>query len=181
MDTDSQPRGDRTEVDRLLHQLRSTLARLKAELEVLQGAGPAGIANPLDSAVEAIGLLTALEAAARRQENPIVFLVDDDHRLGAAIGELLTRSGFAMHVHTRLSDIPAHVPVGARLIVDLSVLRLARPADRSRIKCLKPIVLTGSTDPLAATEAVSYGAAECLVKPVDVALLIAMLLGRDHA
>src|SRR5438874_8391422 len=75
--TGSRPRADRTEVDRLLHELRSTLARLKAEVELLAAAGDPALRGPHESLTEAFDLIAALESSRERGERLILVLDDD--------------------------------------------------------------------------------------------------------
>ena len=53
-----------------------------------------------------------------------------------------------------------------------------KPDDAERIRHLRPVVVTGSSDPLANIEARSYGAAICLLKPVDSTTLWRLLIAE---
>ena len=175
MGIDLQPQADRTEVDRLLHQLRSTLARLKAELELAADAN-ASSRGLVDSVNEAIALLSSLERETR--DAPLVVVIDDDRRLADAVTQQLQRYGFRVASHATLAELPTNLPNNTKVVVDLSCLRLAKPDDAERIRHLRPVVVTGSSDPLANIEARSYGAAICLLKPVDSTTLWRLLIAE---
>src|SRR5437868_6687851 len=100
-----------------LHQLRSTLARLKAELELAEldklPPGPDAVAA-LDDAFQ---LLTALELALLPVTGR-VFVLDDDARLAELFANRLRRRGFAVEVGTDLEAVVAQVQSGDRLVVD---------------------------------------------------------------
>ena len=166
MDIDSQPLADRTEVDRLLHQLRSTLARLKAEIELMEPNAAPSQVDAQDTVDEALVLLASVERL-YRPNSPDILVVDDDSRLASATVKQLLRMGVHAQALSNLSAIPPSVSPTSRLIVDLGVLRLASQSQRDRLRPLLPIVVSGSTDPRARREALSYGAAAYFVKPVE--------------
>ena len=178
MDTDSSPRADRTEVERLLHQLRSTLARLKAELELLRLDS-----RPPDNAVsETIHTvfteLEALESTVRGStddKNRLVVLIDDDQRLASAMSRQLQRYGLHCRVTTDIDDIAEFLPSRTRLVIDLSILRTASRSSLHRLRAFPTVVMSGSSDPLAMEEATFYGAGAYLTKPVDPEQLLQIL------
>src|SRR5438270_2982280 len=175
--TGSRPRADRTEVDRLLHELRSTLARLKAELDLLAAEDQQEKRNVLDSVDDALRVLDSLELAERVTTPPLVLVIDDDQRLASITARQLARLGFSTQVLENLSAVPAATEVGTRAVVDLGVLRLAGEDERDQLRLLRPIVVSGSTDPIARIEAESYGASDYLTKPVDLDDLRTSLIG----
>ena len=87
-------------MDRLLHELRSTLARLKAEVELLTNAGDLRLPGPFESLTEAFDLIAALESSRERGQR-LILVLDDDPRLAqyqpywAARAALLARAGDA--------------------------------------------------------------------------------------
>jgi CheY-like chemotaxis protein len=165
-------------VDRLLHELRSTLARLKAEIELLSGSDQQAKRDVQGSVDDALRLLGSLEEARRAAAWPHVLVIDDDQRLASVTARQLRRLGFSTEVFQNLSAIPETAESGTRAIVDLSVLRLAKTAERDHLRAFRPIVVSGSSDPIARIEADSYGAADYLLKPVDPETLRATLVGR---
>lgn len=176
VDTGSTPRADRTEVDRLLHELRSTLARLKAELELSVADGQQADRRLVESVDDTLRILGSVEHAHRATSPTHVLVIDDDARLAAATARQLQKLGFSAQVLHDLSDIPIAPGSGTRAIVDLSVLRLAKKHEREQLRVFRPIVVSGSSDPVARFEADSYGGVDYLLKPVDPGLLRAALI-----
>jgi CheY-like chemotaxis protein len=180
---DLQPQADRTEVERLLHQLRSALARLKAEVELLAADHLPVTAELLESVNEAIALVGAVqsgrdvaESAAPSPDNggqwsaqpeTQVIIIDNDLRLAELTARQLERLGVATNAIENLEPIASLSPIATKLVVDLSVLRLARTQDRDRIRGFRTIVVSGSADPLSRYEALAYGAMQYMVKPVE--------------
>jgi len=184
VDTGSTPRADRTEVDRLLHELRSTLARLKAELELLAlDDGTVQFAEVRTSLEQVLRLITKLEIATLALpsgESQGLVIIDDDGRLGAAMARQMIRLGFAATAQQSLEGLASLPPKGTTIVIDLGVLRTCEPDDLEIVRGLRPIVVTGSADPLARLEASSYGAVAFLQKPVSPeALAMAMSNARD--
>jgi hypothetical protein len=82
-----------TELAGGLHRLRSTLARLKAELELAQADGLAPpVSRLLSDLQEALALLREVERAALGLVT--VLVVDDDARLADLTARGLRRSGY---------------------------------------------------------------------------------------
>jgi ActR/RegA family two-component response regulator len=165
-------------VARLLHELRSTLARLKGEIELMDVPDEVARGRVLESVADALRALESVEDAHRAITRPYVFVIDDDERLAGATAKQLHRLGFGAQALRSLADIPDPADSTARAVVDLSVLRLARRDQRERLQRYKPIVVSGSSDPAAKREAISYGAAAYLVKPVDLNVLFDTLSRR---
>jgi ActR/RegA family two-component response regulator len=173
-------------VDRLLHELRSTLARLKAEIELLDpgpGAGAASLSAIRSSLDDVLALVTDLETATSPPPSGLaqdVVIVDDDSRLATAMARQMSRLGFAAVALPGLEGLASLVANGARVVIDLSVLRRGGFDDLNAVRRLRPIVMSGSADPLARLEAASYGATAFLMKPVSPeSVALAMRDARD--
>jgi ActR/RegA family two-component response regulator len=171
-------------VDRLLHELRSTLARLKAEIELLDpGTGAASLLAIRTSLDDVLALVTDLETATSPPPSGLaqdVVIVDDDSRLATAMARQMSRLGFAAVALPGLEGLASLVANGARVVIDLSVLRRGGFDDLNAVRRLRPIVMSGSADPLARLEAASYGATAFLMKPVSPeSVALAMRDARD--
>ena len=151
----------RTDVAASLHRLRSTLARLKAELELAEADR---IAPPIDRLLagleEAFALLSNLEEA----NNPVVrvLLLDDDGRLAEITARGLRRLGYEAESDTAMRPLRT----GEILVFDLGLLPGLDAAARDAVRAARPIVVTGATDPASRAIASSLDAADYLVKPV---------------
>jgi CheY-like chemotaxis protein len=160
-----------------LHRLRSTLARLKAELEL---AEVDGTVPPIDRLLgdleEAFALLSAAEAA--NQGRGHVLLVDDDARLAEITARGLHRLGYAAESSSTLRPLLT----GEVLVFDLGMLPGLSAADKAAVRAARPIVLTGATDPASRAVASSLDASDYLVKPVNLDDLAAAIKrrGRGH-
>src|SRR6266567_1272652 len=133
--------SSRPELPAALHRLRSTLARLKAELELAMadGDGPP-MERLLDDVREALSQLEAVEDAS--QLRGAVLVVDDDERLGEITARGLRRLGFNADSSSKLSALPAREV----LVFDLSVLEALDARSHRDLKASRPIVVTGATD-----------------------------------
>ena len=171
--TDSSPSP---ELGASLHRLRSTLARLKAELEMAEADGSAPpVARLLDDLDEAFALLRAAEDATQGRGR--VLVVDDDTRLAEITARGLRRLGFKAQSAGRLSDMKRDVV----LVLDLGLLALVDEATRVAVRAARPIVVTGATDRSSRALAASVAAADYLVKPVELAELAAAINRRMSA
>lgn len=163
----------RTDVAAVLHRLRSTLARLKAELEL---AEVDGTTPPIDRLLagleEAFALLSRLEEADHAVVR--VLLVDDDSRLAEITARGLRRLGFEAESSGGLR--PLHG--GEVLVFDLGLLARLGSADKDAVRAARPIVVTGATDPTSRAIASSLEAADYLVKPVVLEELAAAIKRR---
>lgn len=175
MGTGSRPSADRSEVERLLHLLRSTLARLKAELE-LADKQPASLQSPaMDTVNEALLLVDQVERAAISRPvtgQRTVLVVDDDIRLATAIARQVLRLGVPAIAQANLDNLGELSPDAVRVLIDLGVLRTSTREVIDALAGYHMTVMTGSADPLARLEARSYGASAVLVKPIDPAQLV---------
>ena len=157
--TGSSPRA---ELAAALHRLRSTLARLKAELEL---AEVDGTTPPVDRLLadldEAFALLSAAETASQGPAH--VLVVDDDARLAEITARGLRRLGY----DADSSDALRPLSVSEVLVFDLSLFPSLDPAGKKAVRDAKPIVVTGATDSASRALASSLEASDYLVKPVE--------------
>lgn len=163
----------KAELATALHRLRSTLARLKAELELTEADG---VAIPttalLQDMNESLELLAAAEAAAFGLTQ--VLVVDDDERLGELTARGLRRLGYEAEAARGLRPLRA----GEVVVFDLGLAAGLDEAARSDLKAARPIVVTGATDPGSRAQAAGLDAAAYLVKPIDLEELAAAISRR---
>jgi CheY-like chemotaxis protein len=156
-----------------LHRLRSTLARLKAELELAEADGAA--ASPallLGDLNEALGLLQAVEQAAFGVVP--VLVVDDDARLGELTARGLRRLGYDADSSSALRELrPSEI-----VVFDLGLAPALDTNARSTLKAARPIVVTGATDPGSRALAGDLDASDYLVKPVELEDLVKAISRR---
>lgn len=156
-----------------LHRLRSTLARLKAELELaLIDGTPAPVERLLEDVRAALGLLSAVEDSA--YSNRAVVVVDDDVRLADITARGLRRLGFDARSERSLQSLR----VGEVVVFDLSLLAEIDASSVQSLRASRPIVVTGATDPASRALAVSVDASDYLVKPVELDELVAAINRR---
>jgi CheY-like chemotaxis protein len=156
-----------------LHRLRSTLARLKAELEL---AEVDGTTPPIDRLLadleEAFALLGAAEDASQAPVR--VLVVDDDGRLAEITARGLRRLGFEADWSSEVRPLrPQEV-----LVFDLGLLVGLDAAAKKRVRDARPIVVTGATDPASRALASSLEANDYLVKPIELEELAAAIKRR---
>ncbi|HET7466348.1 MAG TPA: hypothetical protein VFL29_06760 [Candidatus Dormibacteraeota bacterium] len=156
-----------------LHRLRSTLARLKAELEMAEADGTSPpVERLLEDIDEAFGHLSDAEES----EWPAVrvLVVDDDERLGEITARGLRRLGFE-------ADSAAVVPesfAGAVPVIDLGVLEGLDGELLEAVRAARPIVVTGATDRASRAMAERLAATDYLHKPVELEELSAAIRRR---
>jgi CheY-like chemotaxis protein len=169
-DTGSSRRPDRPAA---LHRLRSTLARLKAELEMAEAdATVPPVERLLEDIDEAFGHLSEAEEAERPTVR--VLVVDDDERLAEITARGLRRLGFEADSSARLpSSFGGVVPV-----VDLGILQGAGSEALAAVRAARPIVVTGATDRASRAMAESLAATDYLLKPVELDDLAAAIKRR---
>ncbi len=156
-----------------LHRLRSTLARLKAELELAQSDGsvppPERLLADLN---EAVSLLWTVEKEALGLVS--VLVVDDDARLGELTARGLRRLGYEAESVTELRELRRKEVV----VFDLSLVSGLDEKQRSALTGARPIVVTGATDPGSRALATRLDASDYLVKPVELEDLVAAISRR---
>ena len=156
-----------------LHRLRSSLARLKAELELAESdeaeATPGRLLGDLN---EALVLLQEVEQAAFGVVP--VLVVDDDARLAELTARGLRRLGYDANSTNALRDLrPKEI-----VVFDLGLARALDQGARTALKAVRPIVVTGATDPGSRALAASLDASDYLVKPVELDDLVKAISRR---
>jgi CheY-like chemotaxis protein len=156
-----------------LHRLRSTLARLKAELELAEGEGATPSLERLSGDLnEALMLLQAVEQAAFGLV-PIL-VVDDDARLAELTARGLRRLGYEADSTSELRDLrPREI-----VVFDLGLAHALDQSARTALKAARPIVVTGATDPRSRALAAGLDASDYLVKPVELEDLVKAISRR---
>lgn len=175
LDTGSSSRPERTkELAAALHRLRSTLARMRAELEL---ASMDGAAAPVDRVLgdlrEALELVGAVESAAFAVVP--VLVLDDDERLGELTARGLRRLGYEAESAARMRPLRPHEVV----VLDLSLSTSLDADALAMLRSARPIVVTGATDPGSRAMAEDLGASDYLVKPVELDGLAAAINRRS--
>ncbi len=156
-----------------LHRLRSTLARLKAELELAREEGVvAPVQRLLGDLDEALTQLRAVERAALGLVT--VLVVDDDARLAELTARGLRRLGYDSD-----STDAFRVPRPGEVVVfDLGLYSGLDEGARSALRSVRPIVVTGATDAGSRALARSLDASDYLVKPIELDDLAAAINRR---
>lgn len=145
-----------------LHRLRSTLARVKAELELAESDEAESLPGRLLGDLnEALVLLQEVEQAAFGVVP--VLVVDDDTRLGELTARGLRRLGYDADSTTALRDL-RHKEI---VVFDLGLAHGLDQSARTALKAARPIVVTGATDAASRALAASLDASDYLVKPVE--------------
>lgn len=163
----------KAELAAALHRLRSTLARLKAELELAETDGAVPPAAVLLGDVEdALGQLAAAEQSAFGAVS--VLVVDDDERLGELTARGLRRLGYEAEAARGLR----RPRPGEVVVFDLGLAAELDAVGRSELKAARPVVVTGATDPGSRAQAADLAASDYLVKPVELEDLAAAIRRR---
>jgi len=164
----------RPELASALHRLRSTLARAKAELELADEDGEASgaVLRVLGDIREALGLVAAVEAAAFSAAR--VVILDDDGRLAELTARGLRRLGYEAEARSGVRVIDPRDIV----VFDLGLAKSLDEEARRALRMARPIIVTGATDPASRVIADALGAADYLVKPVELSHLAAAIERR---
>lgn len=164
------------EVARALHRLRSTLARLRAELELAEADGEsAPVERVLGDLREALGFLDEVETAVFNVVR--VLVLDDDERLAELTARGLRRMGYEAEPACAFRPLRPHEVV----VFDLSLSGSLDADARVAVRDAHPIVVTGATDPGSRALAAELDASDYLVKPVELELLVAAINRRAGA
>lgn len=159
------------ELAAVLHRLRSTLARAKAEIELADSDGE--LMDRLRGDLsEALDLLGAVESSALNIVP--VLVLDDDERLGELTARGLRRLGFEADSSVAMRKLRP----GEVVVFDLSLAGGLDPSERAALAASRPIVVTGAADPASRAIAEELGAIEYLVKPVEIGGLAAAIQRR---
>lgn len=163
----------RAELADALHRLRSTLARMRAELELAQADGESPRVDLLLGDVRAaLDTVAEIEGAALGIVR--VLVVDDDERLGELTARGLRRLGYDADASVGLRALrPREV-----VVLDLGVSRAFSSSDRAALRSTRPIVVSGAVDIASRALAEDLGASDYLVKPVDIEELAAAINRR---
>jgi len=146
---------------------------MKAELELADGDGAklrAGVL--LGDLQQALGALADVEAAALGLSRVLVF--DDDERLAELTARGLRRLGYDAEPGSRFRAPRPHEVV----VFDLGLAARLSSPERAALKLARPIVVTGATDAGSRAVAAALDAADYLVKPVELDLLVAAIAER---
>ena len=159
-----------------LHRLRSTLARMRAEVELASEDGlPVPADRVLEDLREALELLGRVESAALSVVQ--VLVLDDDARLAELTARGLRRLGFEAESASGLrAPRPREV-----VVFDLGLLADLDEAARAALKAARPIVVTGAADPASRALAEDLGAFDYLIKPVEMEVLAAAVKRRSES
>jgi CheY-like chemotaxis protein len=156
-----------------LHRVRSTLARMKAELELAESGGELALAERLRGDLsEALDLLGVIESSLFRVVQ--VLVLDDDERLAELTARGLRRLGY----EAESASSPRKLRPGEIVVLDLSLSASLRPDERAQLAATRPIIVTGAADPASRAMADELGACDYLVKPVDLGGLAAAIQRR---
>lgn len=166
-----------------LHRLRSTLARVQAEAEVLEldGVAVGGIVEGLGEAFGHLGdaedaALGGEEVAATAPgEHPRAVVLEDDERLGLLLIRQLSRAGIPAALTTSLHAAIAHAGIGGLIVADLSALGEAEESDLVALRQVTLIVTTGASTGTAADAASRLEAFRSLIKPVALPVLVSSI------
>jgi len=146
---------------------------LKAELELAESDGaeatPGRLLGDLN---EALVLLQEVEQAAFGVVP--VLVVDDDMRLAELTARGLRRLGYDADSTNTLRDLrPREI-----VVFDLGLSHALDLRARTALKGVRPIVVTGATDPGSRALAASLDASDYLVKPVELDDLVKAISRR---
>lgn len=156
-----------------LHRLRSTLARMRAELQVAQAdAAPAPVDRLLEDLGQALDLMGEVEAAAFSLVR--VLVLDDDERLGELTARGLRRMGYEAESAASMRPLRSREVV----VLDLGLARGADNETQSALRHTRPIVVTGAADPGSRALAADLEASDYLIKPVELEELAAAIRRR---
>ena len=159
-----------------LHRLRSTLARMRAELEVAEAGGEPAPIDALHAGLrQALELLAEVEAVALGLIR--VLVLDDDERLGELTARALRRVGFEAESTRAIRPLRSRELV----VLDLGLAEALDASTRALLRRARPIVVTGATDPAARAAAAELDAADYLIKPVELDDLVEALKRRAEA
>lgn len=169
---------------RSLHRLRSALARVRAELDLveLDGVAASAAQEALDAALEALAEAeTAVDAPATPSavaRNCEVVMFEDDHRLAQLTARRLERAGLSVRVTSTLQEALVEAGSGAVLVADLGALEPASEAERLAVRATRPILVSGGATAASRVAARQLDAHAFLLKPVSPDALVAAISAR---
>jgi CheY-like chemotaxis protein len=175
MGTDSAGTTEPAAISDELHRLRSTLARLRGEVELLELDGRPPGREVFGALEEAFECLHRVEAAALGGSLRVV-IADDDPRLAELTAARLRRLGFEVDVAGDLASAVDFLRGEDRLIVDYGLLISAGSSVPANVIGRSGmIVISGAVSDAAREKARELGAVAYLVKPVEIAELARLL------
>ena len=149
---------------------------MRAELEVAEAGGEPPTVDALQADLrQALDMLAEVEAVALGVVR--VLVLDDDERLGELTARALRRAGFEAESARTVRPLRSHELV----VLDLGLAEGLDASTRTLLKRVRPVVVTGATDPAARAAAAELDAADYLIKPVELDDLIAALKRRADA
>ena len=154
-----------------LHRLRSALARVQGEGELLALDG-ADTASLMEGVADTFSVLEAMEES--RGLRGIAVVLEDEERLGLLTVKALCRRGVAAVLALSVDSALALAGAGATLVADLSALDSAG-ASAETLRLIRPIVVSGAASGEARRRAETLAARAYLLKPVDVDALAGLL------
>jgi CheY-like chemotaxis protein len=162
-----------------LHGVRSALARVRGELELLEldGTNTSDAQAAVDDALRALARAEEPAEAAKRR----VVLLDDDLRLAELTARRLRRGGLDVAVVGEVAEALREVEAQDVLIADLGCLSAASPAERLLVRRLSPIIVSGGASSQSQALAAAMGARAFFLKPVDATALVAAINARPAA
>lgn len=167
----------------VLHRLRSTLARVQAEAELLELDGVA-VGGILEGLGEAFGYLGDAQVAASGGnedaarvpgEDPRVVVLDDDVRLAALTAQRLQSRGIEASWASSLQALPTAATTASIIVVDLGLLESAKAEELASLPWSRTIIVSGGAAHASQARARLLGAYEFLAKPVNIAELARMV------
>ncbi|HET7292388.1 MAG TPA: response regulator [Vicinamibacteria bacterium] len=155
-------------------------AAIRVESEVGRGTSFRFVLPVLERGAEAAEARPEAVRASPRSSEALVLVVDDDPEMQRATRESLEREGFAV---VTASTAQEGASLAARRRPDVILLDLLLP-DRNGLELLQSLKTDPATQEIPvlvvsitkdSVKALSLGAAECLVKPVDGAAIVPMV------
>jgi hypothetical protein len=172
--------GPYRRLDRALHQLRSSLAAVIAEAEVLdvEGVNSARLRRACDGVLHRLEITEQISDALEYPGNRTrVVLLEDDEQLGLALMRRLARLGIDACLVTTWMAAVTWSTHGV-LIADLSALESVNQEHLQHIRSCQPVILTGATTSTSKQGADRFGAFATFTKPADLTALAATI--REH-
>lgn len=167
-----------------LHRLRSALARVRAEAELLEldGADARGLLEGLSAAFAVLESLEGLECGEGRPPSSVAVVLEDEERLGALTVRALCRLGVPAVLALAAGPALELAEAGATLVADLSALTLGgAEVDHAAVRAAQPIVVSGAASAEARARADELGARAYFLKPVEMEELVAAIRLRPPA
>ena len=160
MDTGSPNSPD---VASLLHRLRSTLARLKGQVELAGLDGHPFAPEVADSVEDCLTVLEVMRDVARDSGVALVVVIDDDQALANVTMRQLEKAGWQGFAVT---EYPARMPSSCLVVIDYGVLCSLSQVSIDQLRRHPFVVVTGAFEASANFRSMELGAISCLVKPV---------------